>query len=150
MKGLSGVALGSMGAAELLDVNERNAMTRVDQATVTLTIPADPAYVRLVRLVVASSASDLGYSYEDIEDIRIAADEAANLAIGACRPGDSVRVGIFGIGEIAVAIECPTDQDHVEFDPLASQIIAALTTSCQVSSIEGELAVFFQCPPAAR
>ncbi len=126
-----------------------NATTRVDEATVTLTIPAEPAYVRLVRLVVASTAADLGYSFDSIEDIRIAADEAANLAIGACRPGGSVRVGIFGIGAIAVAIECPTDSEDVEFDPLASQIIAALTTSCNVASVEGELTVFFQCPPTS-
>ena len=125
-------------------------MTRVDEATVTLTIPADPAYVRLVRLVVASTAADLGYSYDSIEDIRIAADEATNLAIDACRLGGSVRVGIFAVGAIAVAIECPTDHEQVEFDPLASQIIAALTTACSVSSIEGELAVFFQCPPTSK
>ena len=126
-------------------------MTRVDEAPVTLTIPADPAYVRLVRLVVASSASDLGYAYEDVEDLRIVADEAANLAIGACLPGGAVRVGIFGVeGALAVRIECPTGDDHAEFDPLAAQIVAALTSACTVSSIDGELRVFFQCPPASR
>lgn len=126
-------------------------MTRVDEAQVTLTIPADPAYVRLVRLVVASSASDLGYAYEEVEDLRIVADEAANLAIGACRDGSAIRVGIFGVdGAIAVGMECPTDNDHAEFDPLSSQIVTALTTSCTVSSIDGELRVFFQCPPASE
>jgi serine/threonine-protein kinase RsbW len=125
-------------------------MTRVDEAQITLTIPADPAYVRLVRLVVASSASDLGYAYEEVEDLRIVADEAANLAIGACRPGSAVRVGIFSVDDaLAVGIECPTDNDHAEFDPLASQIVAALTTSCAVSSVDGELRVFFRCPPAS-
>ncbi len=126
-------------------------MTRVDEAKVTLTIPADPAYVRLVRLVVASSASDLGYTYEDVEDLRIVADEASNLAIGACRPGGHVRVGIFGDdGALAVGIECPTGEDQADFDPLAAQIVVALTSSCTVSIIDGELRVFFQCPPASR
>ena len=126
-------------------------MKRVDQAQVTLTIPADPSYVRLVRLVVASSASDLGYSYESVEDLRIVADEAANLAISVCRHGGSVRVGIFGgDGAIAVGLECPTDNDHVEFDPLAAQIVTALTTSCTVSSIDRELRVFFRYPPANK
>lgn len=124
-------------------------MTRVDDATVTLTIPADPSYVRLVRLVVASSAADSGYSFDGIEDVRIAADEAANLAIGACRPGGTVRVGISHAGgTISVAVQCPTENDSPEFDPLSSQIVAALTTSCAVSSVDGELRIFFQCPPA--
>ena len=126
-------------------------MNRVDQAQVTLTIPADPSYVRLVRLVVASSASDLGYSYESVEDLRIVADEAANLAISVCRQGGAVRVGIFGgDGAIAVGLECPTDNDHAEFDPLAAQIVTALTTSCTVSSIDRELRVFFRYPPANK
>ncbi len=131
--------------------SERTEMIRVDEAQVTLTIPADPAYVRLVRLVVASSASDLGYAYEGVEDVRIVADEAANLAIGACRPGGAVRVGIFSLDRtIAVCIECPTDKNHAEFDPLASQIVAALTTACSVSTTDGELRVYFQCPPAPK
>ena len=126
-------------------------MNRVDQAQVALTIPADPSYVRLVRLVVASSASDLGYSYESVEDLRIVADEAANLAISVCRQGGAVRVGIFAVdGAIAVGVECPTDNSHAEFDPLASQIITALTTSCTVSSIDRELRVFFRYPPANK
>lgn len=126
-------------------------MTRVDEAQVTLTIPAETAYVRLVRLVVASSASDLGYAYDGVEDLRIVADEAANLAIGACRQGGAVRVGISAVdGAIAVGMECPTDSDHVEFDPLASQIVSALTTTFTVSNIDGELRVFFQCPPTSK
>ena len=126
-------------------------MTRVEEAQVTLTIPADASYVRLVRLLVASSASDLGYVYEAVEDLRIAADEAANLAISLCREGGAIRVGIFGDdGAIAVGIECPTDHDHAEFDPLAWQIVAALTTACTVSSFEGELRIFFQYPPASK
>ncbi len=150
MKGFDAVPVAANGKSPLFNVTERTDMTRVDQAQVTLTIPADPAYVRLVRLVVASSGSDLGYSYEEVEDLRIVADEAANLAIGVCRPGGAVRVGIFGIdGTIAVGMECPTDNEHAEFDPLASQIVTALTTACAVSSIDGELRVFFQCPPAS-
>ncbi len=151
MKSFDAAPLVVDGQSLLLNVTERTDMTRVDQAPVTLTIPADAAYVRLVRLVVASSASDLGYAYEEVEDLRIVADEAANLAIGACRAGGEVRIGISSIdGTIAVGMECPTDNDHAEFDPLASQIVAALTTDCAVSSIDGELRVFFQCPPASK
>lgn len=133
------------------NVDKRNAMSRVDEAAVTLTIPSDPAYVRLVRLVAASTASDLGYSYEAVEDLRIAADEAANLAISASRAGGSVRIGISGVDHaMAVAMECTTDQTDADFDPLASQIVAALTTSCEVTIVDGELRIFFRCPPVAR
>lgn len=125
-------------------------MTGVDEASVTLTIPPDPAHVRLVRLVVASCASDLGYSYEGVEDLRIAADEAANLAIGACQEGGAVRIAISSAGRaITVAMECPTNDDASDFDPLAAQIVAALTTSCEVVTVDGELRIIFRCPPAS-
>lgn len=150
MKGLAEVSIESAGLESTMHVDERIAMTRVDEAPVTLAVPAELAYVRLIRLVAASSASDLNYSYDGVEDIRIAADEAANLAISACRSGGAIRVGFFSVdGALAMALECPTAETVVEFDPLASQILAALTSLCTVSVIAGEVRVFFQCFPAA-
>lgn len=44
-------------------------------------IPAQPEWVRVVRLATAGVASRVGFSYEEIEDIKLAVTEACNNAI---------------------------------------------------------------------
>ena len=54
---------------------------------VTLSVPAQPSYLRLVRLVVASMAADAGFDFETVEDLRIAADELINTVMSVTVPG---------------------------------------------------------------
>jgi hypothetical protein len=49
---------------------------------IRLEIPAAPPYLRLARLAVADVGARAGWSYEDIDDLRIAVDELC-YAIGA-------------------------------------------------------------------
>lgn len=60
--------------------------TQTDAQTSTgeirLDIPAAPEYLRLARLAVADVGARAGWSYEDIDDLRIAVDELC-YAIGA-------------------------------------------------------------------
>lgn len=51
---------------------------------VRLAIPARSRYLRLARLAAAGIASDLGFSLQGIEDLRIAVDEACALLIEDC------------------------------------------------------------------
>jgi len=46
-----------------------------------LTIPAEAEWVGVVRLATAGVAHRLGFTYEDIEDIKLAVTEACNNAI---------------------------------------------------------------------
>lgn len=48
---------------------------------VTLTIPAEAEYLDLVRLSLYGFAHKLGYSYEDIEDMKVAVSEACSNAV---------------------------------------------------------------------
>ncbi|MFC7394892.1 anti-sigma B factor RsbW [Scopulibacillus cellulosilyticus] len=48
--------------------------------SIDLTIPAKPEFVGVVRLTTSGVANRLGYSYEDIEDIKIAVSEACTNA----------------------------------------------------------------------
>jgi len=52
-----------------------------DDGTVTLTIPANPAYLRLARLAAADTGARAGLSVGDLEDLRIAVDELAYALI---------------------------------------------------------------------
>ncbi len=61
-----------------------------DTAVVTLTIPCTPEYVGTARLTLLGVASRMGFSYDQIEDIRLAVGEAcANAIERANREGAS-------------------------------------------------------------
>lgn len=61
---------------------------------VELNLPADPHLLRVARLTVASVAADLPLTLEDVEDLRIAVDELAALAIEGCGPDDTLQLRI--------------------------------------------------------
>ncbi|MFA9556655.1 anti-sigma B factor RsbW [Evansella sp. AB-rgal1] len=48
---------------------------------IELKMPAKPEYVGVVRLTVSGIANRLGYSYDDIEDIKIAVAEACTNVV---------------------------------------------------------------------
>src|SRR4051794_39658557 len=54
------------------------------EPSVRLTIPARSRYLRLARLTAAGIASDIGFSLQGIEDLRIAVDEACAILIDGC------------------------------------------------------------------
>ena len=68
---------------------------------VEMKIPAKPEYVGVIRLTISGIASTMGYTYEQIEDIKIAVSEACTNAVQHAYPeeeGGEVIVG-FGIYE---------------------------------------------------
>lgn len=55
-------------------------MTRASDV-ITMKVPAKPEYVGVVRLTVSGIANRLGYSYDDIEDIKISVAEACTNVV---------------------------------------------------------------------
>lgn len=51
------------------------------EKSVTITVPASPEYVDLVRLTLFGIASKLKFTFEDIEDMKVAVSEACNNAV---------------------------------------------------------------------
>lgn len=51
------------------------------QDRITLTVPAKSEYARTVRLTAASLGSRIGMSYDEVDDVRIAAEEAFVYAV---------------------------------------------------------------------
>lgn len=68
---------------------------------IELTMPAKPEYVGVVRLTVSGIANRLGYSYDDIEDIKIAVAEACTNVVNHAydeseeNPVMLIKCGIF-------------------------------------------------------
>ena len=122
-----------------------NGLSTMDE--VRLVVPAGPEFVRLARVTATGLANRLGFSYEEIEDLRLAVDELCHAVIGP-----SGRVGSmalrFVIEETGLCVE---GTGH--FDPggpppglseLAHQILSALTDEHDVRDEHGEPIVWFR------
>ena len=107
---------------------------------VRLSVPALPEYVRLARLTAASLASRLGFSFDDVEDLRIAVDELCYLLVGPeGRPGHiTLRYSLDGTG-LAISGQGPGADSAVVVGKLSEQILAAVVDDYQVSAGEGQV-----------
>jgi serine/threonine-protein kinase RsbW len=78
---------------------------------VDLRVPADPAYLVVVRTATAGLASRLDLSLDEIEDLRIAVDEACSLLLlGRAHPGRTLNAAFsVGGGSITVVIGGPAE-----------------------------------------
>ncbi|MBD1372299.1 anti-sigma B factor RsbW [Hazenella sp. IB182357] len=73
---------------------------------IRLNIPAKPEYVGIARLAVSGVANRMGFSYDEIEDMKLAVAEACTNAV------DHAYCG--GDGEIEVA--CKIFSDRIQVD----------------------------------
>jgi hypothetical protein len=62
------------------------------RSVVELTIPAETQFLSAARLVAASLATDLDFSIDDIDELRIAVDEALNVFIQSEPAPSSIHV----------------------------------------------------------
>lgn len=58
-----------------------SAAIALDPAPIQIHIPARAEYVRVVRLAIAGVAGRMAFSFEDVENIKLAVSEACNNAI---------------------------------------------------------------------
>jgi len=83
--------------------------------TVDLRVPADPAYLAVVRTAAAGLGTRLDLTLDEIEDLRIAVDEACSLLLaGQAHPGRCLEaafeVGLVGDQSLAVTISGPVGE----------------------------------------
>jgi len=65
---------------------------KVDRPLVDIQIPARPEYVRIARLVAGDIAARVGFSLDELDDIRLAVDEACAILINGRGPVLSLRM----------------------------------------------------------
>ncbi|WP_432513676.1 ATP-binding protein [Kineococcus sp. SYSU DK001] len=71
---------------------------------VELRVPADPAYLTVVRTASAGLAARLDLTLDEIEDLRIAVDEACTLLLGPSPSADEL-VATFRLGDGTLEVE---------------------------------------------
>jgi serine/threonine-protein kinase RsbW len=117
--------------------------TRPDGDQVEIRVPADSAYVATLRLAAASLGARCDLTVDDIEDVRLAVDEASALLLPYAAPG-GVLTGSFVLaaGELSVGVGIAADR-HIELDRggFAWLVLAALATAVEVERRDGRLIV---------
>ena len=128
-----------------------------ETATVTLTIPCAPEYVGTARLAILGVASRMGFSYDQVEDVRLAVGEAcanaierANLRKNAAAETDAPTITIRSLIEasrLQIEVEdhsggapIPLDVDTTggQVDDLNSQELGALLMEILVDEVAVE------------
>ena len=86
--------------------------------TISVSIPASPEYLKVVRLIVSGLASRLGFTIDEIEDLKIAVDELSAYLTGAQGRDGTLdlgfdihddRIDISGVGHFTAGTKVRTD-----------------------------------------
>jgi serine/threonine-protein kinase RsbW len=74
------------------------------QDQITLIVPARSEYARTVRMTAAALVGRTGMTYDDVEDVRMAADEAFVYAVDTVPEGSDVKF-TFSVDDDAIEID---------------------------------------------
>ena len=119
-------------------LDERDEQLRTG-GDVRLVVPASPEYLRLVRLTAAGMASRLGFTFDEVEDLRIAVDELCFhlLGDGDDDPSADTRSMdlIYSAGPDSITITGRTGLSGAVPEPsdLSEQILDALVDEHEVT-----------------
>lgn len=108
------------------------------QPDVELKIPADSAFLAVLRTATAGLAARLDFTLDDIEDLRIAVDEACAMVLPQARAGSNLECAFYLGGDtlrVSVAADCD-DPRQPSKDGFAWTVLAALTSSLE-ATVEG-------------
>ncbi|HUF32914.1 MAG TPA: hypothetical protein VMN58_06860 [Acidimicrobiales bacterium] len=115
-------------------------MIDVQGEEVVLAMPATPQLLRVARLTAAGLAGRLGFSFDEIEDVKIAVDELCFALVGTHGRAGSLTITyrlepaqlvIEGIGRFDGKVVTPTPSE------LSAQILSAVVDESSLA-LEGD------------
>ena len=115
------------------------------KADVVLRVPAEGAYVSVLRTMTAGLAARLDFTVDDIEDLRIAVGEACALVLPEATAGSDLQAEFrLDSGELTVTVSVPTEGSHEpDYESFAWQVLNTLTTSTSANGDGSHFAVTF-------
>lgn len=113
--------------------------------TIKVSIPASPEYVQVVRLIAAGLASRLGFTLDEIDDLKIAVDELAAYLTGTRGRDGSLDIE-FGVAGERITIEgiahvTPSDAVRTELSDFSRMILETVADEASFGR-DGEAATF--------
>ena len=115
------------------------------KAEVSLRVPADGAYVSVLRTMTAGLAARLDFTVDDIEDLRIAVGEACALVLPEAQPGGDLEAEFrLTPGTLTISVSVPTDGTRAaDRESFAWQVLTTLTRTATTASDESRFEVTF-------
>jgi serine/threonine-protein kinase RsbW len=116
-----------------------------EKADVVLRVPADSAYVSVLRTMTAGLAARLDFTVDDIEDLRIAVGEACALVLPEATPGGDLEAEFRLLpGWLVVSVIVPTEGARApDHDSFAWQVLNTLAGSTRATSGDDHLEITF-------
>lgn len=116
-----------------------------DSDIVEVRVPADGAYVATLRLTAASLASRCDLTVDDIEDLRLAVDEACALLLPHAAPASVLSAQfVLAAGRLTVtaSVESPDSSAATpDRSGFAWSVLSALASEVEVVGEQGRLAI---------
>ena len=106
---------------------------------VELRIPADSAFLAVLRTATAGLAARLDFTLDDIEDLRIAVDEACAMVLPQAKGGSDLTCAFtLATGSLTVAVSAVCERPRQPSrDGFAWTVLAALTSSVS-ADVDGD------------
>jgi serine/threonine-protein kinase RsbW len=113
------------------------------RADVELRLPADSAYVSVLRTTSAGLAARLDFTLDDIEDLRMAVGEASALVLPEAAAGADLICEFFmRPGELTVRVGVPAQEaTEPDEDSFAWQVLTTLATEASASVTEDRYSI---------
>lgn len=113
------------------------------QDRVMVRLPAEGAYLSVLRTATAGLAARLDFTLDEIEDLRIAVDEACAMLLSQARPGGTLEC-VFSLDRdmmtISVSAECLAPQPPAS-DTFAWTVLSALAGNVEAHVGPGDLLI---------
>lgn len=100
----------------------RKSMEKFD--FIQMSVPAKPEYVGVIRLTISGIASRMDFSYDDIEDIKVAVSEAATNVVSHAYEGEGkgdLTLG-FGVYDDRLEIMVSDQGESFNYDEVKERI----------------------------
>ena len=113
------------------------------QADVELRLPADSAFVSVLRTTTAGLAARLDFPIDDIEDLRIAVGEASAMVLPEAAVDTDLTCAFYMSSDsltvqVTVEAAAPVQPDY---DSFAWQVLSTLATHAEADFSEGRFSV---------
>ena len=119
------------------------------RADVELRLPADSAYVSVLRTTTAGLAARLDFPIDDIEDLRIAVGEASAMVLPEAAADTDLTCRFYmsaGSLTVEVGVEAAAPV-HPDYDSFAWQVLSTLATRAEAESSDGRFSVSLSMEP---
>jgi serine/threonine-protein kinase RsbW len=119
------------------------------RADVELRLPADSAYVSVLRTTTAGLAARLDFPIDDIEDLRIAVGEASAMVLPEAAADTDLTCRFYMSAasltvEVSVEAAAPVLPDY---DSFTWQVLSTLATRADAASADGRFSVSLSMEP---